>query len=324
MELKGRTFKDNKTGQTVEIMDTYQDISMTNKGEKISTSRLLDTNHYTEQLNPEQFLNNNSTYNLFAEKIKSVDLANVPDDGASEGHTVDMSGVAPEYQPATNESAVLQYDPEFEKQQLAEKYGASMDGDAVNRQQEAFSKLLDEGDGGEVVQRGEQQRKPTQTKPKKSEYVQPDHRIEPQVRKPEDPIMTMFKNVKRKEGFTLSIEIDDKIPRADFIEMMEDSYETSIIEYLADDMLNKLLSDPKLLRDKIISNIKDIVYPDGWSDEVVEEVVETEEKTEEEPVEEETVEDEVVSETNPPEPPKDRVIIEGETPPKPNSMDDDK
>jgi hypothetical protein len=49
----------------------------------------------------------------------------------------------------------------------------------------------------------------------------------------EDPIITMFKNCKRNKDFKISLDIEDKIPRPDFIEMMEDSYTTSIIEFLA-------------------------------------------------------------------------------------------
>jgi hypothetical protein len=94
------------------------------------------------------------------------------------------------------------------------------------------------------------------------------------VEKNDDPIIAMFKNVKRNREFSVSINYENKIPRADFIEMMEDSYNTSIIEFLADEFTNQILENPNLIRDKIIAEIKKIVYKG-------EEVVETEKKSKE-------------------------------------------
>jgi hypothetical protein len=76
----------------------------------------------------------------------------------------------------------------------------------------------------------------------------------------EDPIITMFKNCKRNKDFKISLDIEDKIPRPDFIEMMEDSYTTSIIEFLADEFTNNLLQNPNIIKEKIINEIKTIVY----------------------------------------------------------------
>jgi len=296
MELKDRTFTENKTGRKITIVDSFKDVAVTSSGDRVSVSRLFDANHYTEELDPNRFMQNESTHNAFASIIKGIDLTNVPDDDTV--HDVQMHNVDSQYQPNTTESAVVQYDEEYEKQLLAEKYGASMDNNAMNKQQAAFDKLLNGDDGGEdipVVQRGNQQPKP---KKKKEEFKQPDYtdvRPQPQP-KPEDPIITMFKNVKRKENFTLSIEIEDKIPRLDFIEMMEDSYDTSIIEFLADDMLKKMLSDPKILRNKIIEEITDRVYPDGRPEPEIEEVEDKDEvineKVEVEPEPEKVIEKE--------------------------------
>ena len=42
---------------------------------------------------------------------------------------------------------------------------------------------------------------------------------------------------------------------------MEDSYTTSIIDYLADEFTNKLLSDPSEIKRRIKDEIVKIVYP---------------------------------------------------------------
>jgi hypothetical protein len=75
-----------------------------------------------------------------------------------------------------------------------------------------------------------------------------------------DPIISMFKNVKRNTDFKITIDIENKIPRADFIEMMEDSYNTSIIEFLANEFTQNILDNPDYIKDKIINEIKRIVY----------------------------------------------------------------
>jgi hypothetical protein len=70
----------------------------------------------------------------------------------------------------------------------------------------------------------------------------------------------MFKNVKRIKEFSISLEIKNKIPRPDFIEMMEDSYNTSIIDFLAAEFTDNILKNPHLIEDMIKQKIKEVVY----------------------------------------------------------------
>ena len=84
---------------------------------------------------------------------------------------------------------------------------------------------------------------------------------EPAYTKPkEDPIYTMFRGVKRSVEFSLDLKLENKIPRLDFIEMMEDSYEKSIIDFLAEEFTKELLKDPKSLKERIKEKIKEMVY----------------------------------------------------------------
>jgi hypothetical protein len=70
----------------------------------------------------------------------------------------------------------------------------------------------------------------------------------------------MFKGVKRSVEFNLDLKLENKIPRLDFIEMMEDSYEKSIIEYLAQEFTDELLKNPASLRESIANKIREMVY----------------------------------------------------------------
>jgi len=60
--------------------------------------------------------------------------------------------------------------------------------------------------------------------------------------------------------FNISIEIENKIPRIDFIEMMEDSYETSIIDFLAEEFTDKIIRNPDFIKNLIKDKIDSIVY----------------------------------------------------------------
>ena len=65
----------------------------------------------------------------------------------------------------------------------------------------------------------------------------------------------MFRNVKRNTDFNIKFEVNNKIPRLDFIEMMEDSYNTSIIDFLAEEFTNQILMNPHLIKNKIKDQI---------------------------------------------------------------------
>ena len=76
----------------------------------------------------------------------------------------------------------------------------------------------------------------------------------------EDPIIKMFQNVKRNTKFSIEFSIDEKIPRLDFIEMMEDSYNQSIIDFLSDEFTNKLINNPSMIKEMIKEKIYKMVY----------------------------------------------------------------
>lgn len=259
MSLVNKSFKNNQTGEVIRIIDSYQNIAITDKKERIDAGRLMDNRYYTEEIDPKSFFQNESTYNLFAEKIRNVDLSKVPVDRENSigGDSISLPSTDG-FNPTTTESAVIMYDPEDEKAELMRKYGA-IDTSAQLKQQQAFSKLLGEDDGGEVVQVNVD-RQSAVSQPQPIQQAQPQQEVVQRVNF-EDPIITMFKNAKRNVDFSVDLKVEGKIPRIDFIEMMEDSYEISIIEFLADEFTNDLLRNPNKLKMKVIEEIKKKVYP---------------------------------------------------------------
>lgn len=276
MNFLNKTFKNRLTGDQFTIIDVYQNIAITSNKEKINTNLLLNdklfipvnkgTNPLKENfstktvvedvVDPNRFFSDQNTYNAFAEKIKQIPLDKLPEDNLDKYSNLPVS---------TNESAVIMSDPEDEIEELKRKYGATSVDDSLRRQNEAFSKILNEEENVEQV---ETQRTDLNVNNQKMmevsrEYIESNQIHEPPVQRfeaqREDPILTMFKNVKRNLDFSINFEINGKIPRLDFIEMMEDSYEISIIEYLADEFTQNLLKDPNLIRQRIISIIKQMI-----------------------------------------------------------------
>jgi hypothetical protein len=271
MNLNNKVFKDNKTGEVLKVIDSFENIAILENKTKIDARRLMDPNFFTEQVDPTMFFNNQNAYNSLFEKIKTISTENIPDDN---GEIRPNLGTDNTYRPIEEESAVIYGGSvEDEREELARKYGVSMDNNqSIARQNEAFAKILEDSpevnelpttpitekvedieppiqrveidrDNGTVIVNGEE--KPVYTKTKETK---------------EDPIYTMFRGVKRSVEFSLDLKLENKIPRLDFIEMMEDSYEKSIIDFLADEFMNELLKDPRSLKENIKDKIKEMVY----------------------------------------------------------------
>jgi hypothetical protein len=252
MNLANKSFRDNKTGEVIKIIDSFEDIAILENKEKISVNRLLNPSFYTEQIDPTNFFNNQGAYNSLAEKIKNIPTDNLRDNFIDSSNIVMVDGVQ---MPSSSESAVILSDPEQEKIELARKYGANIDNqNSIQNQNNAFAKILgDENDLPKV-----EAKKTGVTINNTPQIESGKMYIHPQI--VEDPIINMFKGVKRNISFKMNIEISNKIPRIDFIEMMEDSYEVSIIDYLAEEFTQNLLKDPSQIKEVIKDKIKKIVY----------------------------------------------------------------
>ena len=269
MDFLNKTYKNRITGDTFTIIDVYQNVAITSNKEKINTVLLnndklfIPVNGFMNEsisrnplkedvIEPSKFFDNQGTYNVFAEKIKSLPLDNIPYDQSMTSKIENNNNF-----PNNNESAIIMSDPEDEIAELKRKYGASSVDSSVRRQIDTFDRILnpekEDTENETVVQNIEVSRE--MSKEVKREDVEPIvQRIEVQ-----DPIISMFKNVKRNLDFKINLNIDGKIPRLDFIEMMEDSYDVSMIEYLAEEFTNNLLMDPSFIRNKIIDEIKSMI-----------------------------------------------------------------
>jgi hypothetical protein len=240
--LKNKKFQDIATGKVVMVTDQFEDVAILEGKQRINVMRLMDKNIFSEFIDPETFFSQGSTLQALADKIRSIsneDLARIED-------------------VRDDESLIIQDDPEEEKRRILEKYSAPaqikptgleqfMDEDpdilVINPLSQPTPEPVVQQPRAQVPQ-ANQQHIPTQARPE-----------------PEDPMVRIFRGAKRKTDFCVSIRFESRIPRPDFIEMMEDSYETSIIDYLAQEFTDQILSDPSFIRQKIKSEILALVYP---------------------------------------------------------------
>lgn len=277
MNLANKSFRDNKTGEIIKVIDSFENIAILESKAKIDTRRLLDQSLYTEQIDPSNFFNNQGAYNSLFEKIKTLPTDNLPFDDSQAGTAQTVVKMDDSYiPPMDDDSAVIYSSVDDEKAELARKYGATIDNtQSLTKQNEAFTRIL--GDDAvdelpvvpsrpvqveEQVQRVEVNRNETgevtgsviinnqQQIPYEKQYSQPV----------EDPVHTMFKGIKRSVEFSLDLNLENKIPKLEFIEMMEDSYEKSIIDFLANDITQSILSNPEYLKEKIKEKINEMVY----------------------------------------------------------------
>lgn len=295
MELKNRQFKNNITNEIVKVIDSFENVVILDDRTKTSPLVILNPNLYTEigtgvinesfdtfapqktllsdEVDVNSFFGNQVAYNSLADKIKNIpagQMGNEHNEGSIQVN-VDMANQANanSFIPPSQENIVYEVSEEDEKQALARKYGiASPDVDSISKQNEAFKSLLGEDEDVLDIPQIFPQSVITDEAPvqrievsrESDEYAPIQKEVQTEKNEVEDPIIKMFKGVKRNLTFNMNIELSDKIPRVDFIEMMEDSYESSIIDFLANEFTEKILSDPERIRTLIKDKIKKMVY----------------------------------------------------------------
>jgi hypothetical protein len=140
-----------------------------------------------------------------------------------------------------------------------------------------------------------------------------------------DPMIALFKRTKMNTDFKINLDINNKIPNINYIKMMEESCDISIIEYLATEFTENLLKNPNQIKDKIVDELRKLIEPKEKPRKKVESKPtikrtttpikqETEELNNEVPVKNKKVVPPL------PTPPQDRYVKEGHEPSKPKNM----
>jgi hypothetical protein len=58
MSLSNKTFKNNRTGETLRVIDSFEDLAILENKGKEKVSNLLNPDLYTEQIDVSNFFNN--------------------------------------------------------------------------------------------------------------------------------------------------------------------------------------------------------------------------------------------------------------------------
>ena len=255
--MKSKKFRDLSNNRIVEVTDQFDDIIILDNKSKIKANQLLDKRMFEEYVDPSSFFKNEGLISTFAEQIKKIPL----DDWKNRIPADEMGYDSNDFRPKDNESLVLPYDQEVEKEELMRKAKALYNQEAtismVQRQKEALRDILEEDD--EISNLPIRVDNNTQPQQQNSQVII-QQEIKEEIKM--DPILEMFKNVKRNTNFKIEFTVENKIPRIDFIEMMEDSYNTSIIDFLAQEFTEEIIKDPSLIKDKIKNKLLSLVYPD--------------------------------------------------------------
>ena len=113
MSISNKTFKNNRTGETIKVIDSFEDIAILENKGKEKVSNLLNPDLYTEQIDVSSFFNTQGAYNVLAEKIKNIPVDQIKDEPGAE-ITVNFDG-SNQFKPQINESAIIQVSEEDER-----------------------------------------------------------------------------------------------------------------------------------------------------------------------------------------------------------------
>jgi len=257
-----KKFTDLINGKIVQVTDQFEDIVILDNKTKIKVNKLLDNNLYDEYIDPRNFFRNEGLVSAFTEKIRQIPIDNISNE--KERYDPKNPPVLKNYgdpmRPSFDEPAVLPYDPEEERRELMAKAQSMFNGggNAVQKQMESLKSIIredtdDDFDYNEerIIENPQVSSRPVENR--NENYMNNNNNSI-------DPIVQMFRNAKRNTDFKINFSISNKIPRLDFIEMMEDSYNTSIIDFLAEEFTNELLLNPEVIKNKIKDQISSMVY----------------------------------------------------------------
>lgn len=281
--MVGNKFYERKSDTTVTVISDNKEIVLLSTGEKVDKNYLLTSGEYSaindgagikpnhmtkESMDPSSFINQSAlgssmVANSLFNQLANIDTSNISD-GIHSGPTVEIIESGDSFDRYTND-AYLKQDLEAERMEMQKKlqnYKApnvpyiedEIEDEFVQnkpQRRDIFSELEDIDKKGSSTMPN-----PDIRKERRQPVVQ-----EPVVQEPVNPLLELVKQAKKVNKFKANIPMESMLPKYDLIKMFEESYDLSIIDILADEMIDKLIEDRESLRDKIKAEIKAKVYP---------------------------------------------------------------
>jgi hypothetical protein len=262
VDFTKKIFKNVLTNKENRVISQFEDICILEDKTKVRASDLLDVNKYIELpkinenvgfrgledevIDPDKFLSLSSNY--ISQTIKSMpeDLVKRAVDDEDVNIITQTDELSIYNQINETDTTISVISEEEAKKELMNKYNVSNLTESIGKQKDIFDSLIN--DNEDITK--------TVVQDKNKRIIESPKVVEIK----EDPIVTIFKNIKRVNDFEITISIKNKLPRYDFIEMMEDSYNVSIIDYLSSEFTNELLRNPSIIENTIKEEIKKLVY----------------------------------------------------------------
>lgn len=283
IDLIGRSFK-NGRGEILTVIDVDSDIAILADDQRISINRLLDDKHYrpagrvtvpiTSKANenasfnsdqaPDIFGNSNNRYGNLLNQIRNqVDKNPFGMESGSDHSLTSFRMVEPTVELGNTEMSFNNDENSIEEAKRRMIENQKRLRESIEKQSQSVSKYLDD----EAVQPNLPTYEEADRTVSLVEYDNNNRQVESAninessfLRK-DNPAYQMFRNVKRSVPFKMNLELSKLLPKKEFIQMWEESYEISMIEYLAEEFLRELLNNPENLKIQIISKMNEQIFP---------------------------------------------------------------
>ncbi len=255
MELKGKRFI-NTNGKISVVKDTFENITIFEDGSKVDTRILTNPEYYTLMpTGPKK-----DSYNALkqAPMTDKIDPNSFFKQEYSWANNLREIPIQEHQRPIENESLIIQTDEEFEKEEILRKYKHLADDTQLDKNRQTMNKMLSDEDGYQNQPELYQEKIDRGTSVVQVEPVVASRNNNIQEA---NPIIALFKKTKMNTDFKFTLDVNKKIPTINSIKMMEESFEFSIIEYLANEITENLLKHPEQIKDKIVEELKKLIEP---------------------------------------------------------------
>lgn len=284
----GKQFENKGNSEVIKVVSIEGNIAVLENEQRISVERLLDRNYYVEHsMMVNESVNNTSNSNdiLFGEnnlhnqlftQIQGLSNDDVNRAGNHGGVQLEHSPVYVnpvenhrDAQSRLNGDNVYNGSDSQHQEMLEKARRDQLDLESkMRRQASKVGKLIDgiEEEVNIPVNRNLEgtyiEDSARETRETSISVIEPDGDISSVTKKPiiEKPVVNpMFTKMKRTNKVSLKIDIDEMVPSKDLLKMLEEGFEDSVLEYLTQEIANKVLSDVNI-KSQIHKKLHEYVY----------------------------------------------------------------
>lgn len=267
-------FIDSK-GRTVTLVKVEDNIAVLDNAERVSVERLRDPRYFkpisnkvneTVMSNTNTMINENlisedsdiSRYQKILAGQKTISIGDSGDDYLSPvqktpygkdpapSSIVKMSGVVEKHRGQVDDNPNTPVTQPFKPRV----------NDVQNQQNHQETRLSEEE---ALMAKYGIQPAPVNTKLEKLVYGDDIQKVEDKEQIPDkniNPDHLVFASAKRVHTLNVKLTLDEKIPKKEVIKMMEENFESSAVDYYANDIYRKLMENPEIIESQVKEAIK--------------------------------------------------------------------